>query len=522
MPGSNSSSGDTHGADGGVNRRTVLKSVGTGAFAGVGLVGTASAHEVDGKPVFCGCTELCVCVDGNAGLLMAQADPDGGYHIGFLTEDGELDPYPTGQPLYSGDFCVDTAELDLDHGRIIGLQVAGTRWVNPNPCAQEALEAEQEQLDSTHERLPGTSGNECVLPPCQDWGDVKADIDVTWRDCDSVRVTGNEGAVDAITVYSMHCFPGDGPCPDDNLGVTIEDPELPLTIDDQYLATDDVPYYHWAVELDGDVEQDRFEKPDDLDCSFGPLETVDVTFEDCETVTLDGSAEDVGKIEIDLIRCFDDDSDWRTALDGSTGCPTGHIVTREVSQLPLTLGREELALGDEQYSIGEVTLFGPDGSEGGSVEPPEELDCNFDPIHQAINIEFEMDDQTITLAEDEDAVSQVTVTGSAEFGFAGWDEADHAFITVWAQSEDIDTGGATNSDAERYFDIDQPSVVRNEVAVTFDVPPEVGDPASGESIETEITGTGFVGLEDGTDPQESFSIFDRREYSTMTLTVERE
>lgn len=503
-----------------MNRRNVLKSVGTGAVAGVGLVGTVSAHEVQGKPVFCGCTELCVCVDGDAGLLMAQADPDGGYDVGFLTEDGELDPYPTGSPRYSGDFCVDTEELALDHGRIIGLQVDGTRWVNPNPCAQEALEAEQEQLDSTHSRPEGDSGGECEKPPCQDWSDVQADIDVTWRDCDTVRVTGDDGALDAIIVYSMHCFPNNGPCPDDNLGVKIEDPDLPLTVDDQYLNTDNVPYYHWGVELWGDVEQEFFRKPDDLDCSFGLLETTDVTFEDCETVTLEGPDENLDKIEIDLIRCFDDDSDWRTALDGSTGCPTGHTVTREDPQLPLTLGREELALGDEQYLIDEVKLFGTDGSEAGSVEPPEDLDCNFDPIHQALNIEFEMDDQTITLAEDEDAVSQVTVTGTAEFGFAGWDEADHAFINVWAQSDSFDTGD--DNDLERYFDIDQPTVVRNDVEITFDVPPEVGDPASGETIETEITGEGFFGLEDGLDPQESSSIFDTREYATMTLTVERE
>lgn len=91
-----------------------------------------------------------------------------------------------------------------------------------------------------------------------------------------------------------------------------------------------------------------------------------------------------------------------------------------------------------------------------------------------------MDDQTTTLAPDEAAVSEVTVTGTAEFGWAGWEDVGHPFITAWAQSDSIDTGGFTNRDAKRYFDVDPTDAVPNHVEVTFDVPPDIGDPAAGE------------------------------------------
>jgi hypothetical protein len=135
-----------------------------------------------------------------------------------------------------------------------------------------------------------------------------------------------------------------------------------------------------------------------------------------------------------------------------------------------------------------------------------------------------MDDQTITLAEDEDAVSQVTVTGNAEFSYTGWEEAGpvgHAFITSWAQSDaDIDF---PDRDGERYFDVDgDTDTVTKDIEITFDVPPDVGDPELGEAIETEISGHLFYGLERGTDPEESESIGDWRDSDPMTLRVERD
>lgn len=427
MVSSDSGLGDAGGTDRGVNRRTVLQGLGTGAMASVGLVGTVSGHQVQGKPVFCGCSQLCVCVEGNADVLMAR-ETDDGYEVGFLVDGGKLDPYPEGEPRYSGNFCVSTDDEQVPDGKIIGLQVAGTRWVNPNQCAQKALDAEQTQLDSTHPRPAGDAGGPCGKPPCEHPGngtdkdrDKETDqIQVTWEDCETVRVTGPDNGLEEIIVHPIRCFPGDGPCPDGVPGGRIiDDPDLPLTIDDRYLAVDgdEVPYYIAGIELRGDVEEDSFGKPADLDCSFDSA-----------------------------------NNEW--------------------------------------------------------------------------DIEFEMDDQTITLAEDDAPVSQVTVTGFASFSYAGWEDdgpVDHAFISAWAQSDSIDTGGATNSDSERYFDVDgDTDVVTNDVEITFDIPPEFGDPASGEATETEILGVVFVGLERGTDPEESENIMDDRDNDPMTLRIERE
>lgn len=276
MTNSDSSAGDS-GTDHDVNRRTVLKRAGIGAITGVGFVGTVSGHKVVGPPVFCDCSQLCVCVDGNADVLVARATDDGEFDIGFISDDGELDPYPTGEPRYSGNFCVSTDDEDVPDGKILGLQVAGTRWVNPNQCAQRALGAEQAQLDSTHPRPEGDLGASCGEPPCEDvrGGDGDDDetggIEVTWKDCETVTVTGSDEGLERIIVHPIRCFPGDGPCPDGVPGGrTIEDPDLPLTIDNRYLAVDgdDVPYYIAAIELRGDVAQSPFGKPDDLDCGF--------------------------------------------------------------------------------------------------------------------------------------------------------------------------------------------------------------------------------------------------------------
>ena len=152
-----------------IDRRTVLKGVGTGAVAAVGLVGTASAHQVVGKPAFYETSQLSVCVDGNSDVLMARENGDGGYEIGFIVGSDELDPYPQGTPRYSGNCCHKTDDPDVPDGHIIGLQVAGTRWVNPNDAAQEALAAEREQLDSTHDRPEGESlDSEATAPPCEE------------------------------------------------------------------------------------------------------------------------------------------------------------------------------------------------------------------------------------------------------------------------------------------------------------------------------------------------------------------
>ena len=515
MVSSDSTTDDADDTDSGVNRRTVIQGLGTGAVAGAVLVGTASGHQVQGKPIFCGCDKLCVCVDGNSDVLMAR-EVDGEYDVGFVVGDGELDPYPDGDPQYSGNFCVSTDDEGVPEGKIIGLQVDGTRWVNPNQCAQAALQAEREQLDSTHTRLEGDSGTSCETPPGEGSNDDDDDIEVTWLDCETVAVTGSDDSLDEIVVHPIRCFPDDGPCPDGVPGGrTIEDPDLPLTIDDQYLAVDgdDVPYYIAGIELRNEVTRSSYGKPDDLDCSFDSPAEISVTWEDCETVTLTGPDDDLDRIELYLMRCFD---------DPGLGCPDGQTVTRENPTLPLTLGRDELAVGDEAYRIDAVDLFGdvtPD-----DATPPDDLDCSFDSPNTETNVAFEMDDRTITLAADEDAVSTVTITGNAEFSYAGWEEAGpvgHAFITSWAQSDaGIDF---PDRDSKRYFDVDSDTdTVTKDVEITFDVPPEIGDPEAGEATETDILGVGFFGLERGTDPAESESIGDWRENDSMTLRVERE
>ena len=150
-----------------VNRRQVLAGIGTAAAAGVGLTGVASASDVDGKPVFCGCSQICVCLDGRADVLMARERDDGNFEVGFVVGGGELDPYPQGEPRYSGNVCVSTDDAGVPDGKIIGLQVADTRWINPNQCARKALDAEQRQLDSEHTRATGEGGGPCGKPPCE-------------------------------------------------------------------------------------------------------------------------------------------------------------------------------------------------------------------------------------------------------------------------------------------------------------------------------------------------------------------
>ncbi|WP_237560322.1 ferritin-like domain-containing protein [Halolamina sediminis] len=149
-----------------VDRRTVMKALGVGAVASAGFAGTASAHEAIGKPAFYGTEKLSVCVSGNSGVLMARETEDG-YDVGFVVGPNELEPYPDGKPRYSGNYTLSVADDDVPDGQIIGVQIAGTRWVNPNEVAQDALAAEREQLDSTHPRPEGLSVGQDDGLPCE-------------------------------------------------------------------------------------------------------------------------------------------------------------------------------------------------------------------------------------------------------------------------------------------------------------------------------------------------------------------
>ncbi|MUV89048.1 hypothetical protein GJ629_03330 [Halapricum sp. CBA1109] len=100
-----------------MNRRQVLAGVGTAGAVGVGLTGVVSASGVDGKPVFCGCSQICVCLGGRADVLMGIERDDGSFEVGFVVGDGELDPYPDGEPRYSGNVCVSTDDAGVPTGR---------------------------------------------------------------------------------------------------------------------------------------------------------------------------------------------------------------------------------------------------------------------------------------------------------------------------------------------------------------------------------------------------------------------
>ena len=158
-----------------IDRRSILKGLGVGAVASAGFAGTASAHEVIGMPAFYGTSKLSVCVSGNSNVLMAR-ETYGDYEVGFIAGPDELDPYPDGEPRYSGNYTISTDDPDVPDGQIIGLQVAGTPWVNPNEVAQAAPAAEREQLTSTHDRPEGISADQSDGLPCR--GDPTAAADV--------------------------------------------------------------------------------------------------------------------------------------------------------------------------------------------------------------------------------------------------------------------------------------------------------------------------------------------------------
>lgn len=148
------------------DRRSVLKGLGLSAVVGTALTGTASAHEVIGKPAFYGTKTLSVCVSGKADVLMAR-ETHGDFEVGFIVGPDKLDPYPEGDSRYEGNFSVSTDNPEIPDGQIIGLQVGGTRWVNPNKAAQPALGAEREQLASTHDRPVGVSAARTDGLPCR-------------------------------------------------------------------------------------------------------------------------------------------------------------------------------------------------------------------------------------------------------------------------------------------------------------------------------------------------------------------
>lgn len=130
-----------------VNRRKVLKTTGATAFAGTGLVGSASAHEVDGPVVFCGCGQVCACGNGQATVIIAE--PGGGTH----TEK---------RFTASFNFCATPGDAPSPGGKIVAIDVDGTTICNPNNCAERPLDDLGLRCDEF-----GVSGGPCGHPPCE-------------------------------------------------------------------------------------------------------------------------------------------------------------------------------------------------------------------------------------------------------------------------------------------------------------------------------------------------------------------
>lgn len=143
---------------------------------------------------------------------------------------------------------------------------------------------------------------------------------------------------------------------------------------------------------------------------------------------------------------------------------------------------------------------------------------------------FDVQDKTVVLDVDEE-ISSVTLSGTVEFTYSGYGDpgVGSAGIFTDPQSDagiEFPSDSTGRWDGVRYTDVDPDSdTVTHNFSVTFDVPPEVGDPEPGESIETEITVSVLAQLdeepEDGSD-HPGLPIVERRVNDSGTLRVERE
>lgn len=130
-----------------INRRSVLKTAGTGVLAASGLVGTASAHTVQSPVVFCGCGQVCACGDGVAEVIVAEPGRGGHTEKRFTR---------------SFNFCATPGDASSPGGKIVAIEVEGTVICNPNNCAERPLD----DLDLDCDDF-GVSGGPCGHPPCE-------------------------------------------------------------------------------------------------------------------------------------------------------------------------------------------------------------------------------------------------------------------------------------------------------------------------------------------------------------------
>ncbi|WP_440988394.1 hypothetical protein [Haloarchaeobius baliensis] len=118
-----------------IDRRRLLKLTGATALGGAAFSGVASAHGVTDGPVFCGCSQVCVCGWGSgAEVVVATEDGDDGFDCERVWQDF--------------DFC-----YEVDEGKIVAIDVEGEVYCNPNvACAGDALEDCDIDCDGDGER----------------------------------------------------------------------------------------------------------------------------------------------------------------------------------------------------------------------------------------------------------------------------------------------------------------------------------------------------------------------------------
>lgn len=129
----------------GIDRRRLLELAGATALGGVAFADVAAAHGVTEAPVFCGCSQVCVCGwGGGAHVVVATENGDGGFECDYVWQEF--------------DFC-----YEVDEGKIIAIDVDGNVYRNPNDaCAGDALDDCGIAWDE-----PGEQGGPCGKPPCE-------------------------------------------------------------------------------------------------------------------------------------------------------------------------------------------------------------------------------------------------------------------------------------------------------------------------------------------------------------------
>lgn len=126
------------------NRRSVLKATGTAALGITAVSGVGAASDGSDGPVFCGCSQVCLCGQGDAEVLIAYEQSDGSYRYERVTR--------------QCNFCHEVSE-----GKIIAVEYDGTTYCNPNDnCAGKALAECSTTCDED-----GRAGGPCGQPPCE-------------------------------------------------------------------------------------------------------------------------------------------------------------------------------------------------------------------------------------------------------------------------------------------------------------------------------------------------------------------